>query len=171
MPESNSSTDSGFVVARLGRPHGLDGYLGLYVDEADIVHFQPTNTVLVEDRPHAVRAIRRTDKGHQVQFEGVSTREQAEQIRGLTISVTERRDLADDEFWPEDLAGLEVRSSGTAIGKVTELVEGAAQDRLAVEIDSNRYEIPFVAELVPTVDVAGGYVEIALIPGLIEPLS
>ena len=34
---SSSSTDPGrFVIGRLGRPHGLDGFLGIYVDEEDI---------------------------------------------------------------------------------------------------------------------------------------
>ena len=58
----------------------------------------------LEDRPHVVRAVRPVDRGFQVAFEGVGTRESADEIRGLAVSVDERRPLADDEFWPEDLS-------------------------------------------------------------------
>jgi 16S rRNA processing protein RimM len=171
VPESNSSTESRFVVARLGRPHGLDGYLGLYVDEADSVHFAPDNSVLIDGRPYQVGALRRTDRGYQVRFVGVENREAAEEIRGLDIEVATRRQLGPDEYWPEQLAGLQLRDSeGNQIGRVIELVFGSAQDRLAVEVDGSHYEIPFVDNFVPVVDLEGGYVEVNPIPGLIEPL-
>ena len=169
MSESSSSTDPRYLIGRLGRPHGLDGYLGLYVDDEDLVYFQEGRTVLVEESPHTVEAIRRADKGHQVKFVGISTREHAEQIRGSDIHTTQRRDLREDEYWPEDLIGIEVRDvSGSRIGTIKSLITGGAQDRLVVDVAGASHEVPFVAELVPTVDLAAGYVEIEVIPGLIE---
>lgn len=172
MPESNLSTEPRFVVGRLGRPHGLDGYLGLYVDESDVVYFQPHNTVVIRSRPYTVRAVRRADRGYQVRFEGIDSRRKAEEIRGSDVEVVERRSLDADEFWPEDLVGLKVKvSKGLDVGVVSALVSGAAQDRLVVDIGSERYEVPFVTEFVPVVDIEAGYVEIQPIPGLIEPLA
>lgn len=170
MPGSNSSTESPFVVARLGRPHGLDGFLGLYVDDADAVYFSEGNSVLIEGRPYVVGALRRVDRGYQVLFEGVRGREAADELRGLDVSVTSRRELGPDEYWPEDLSGLDVMDTeGNKVGRVIEFVAGSAQDRLAVEVDGGRYEIPFVADLVPRVELAAGYVVVSPIPGLIEP--
>jgi 16S rRNA processing protein RimM len=158
------------VVARLGRPHGLDGYLGLYVDEADIVYFDPGNFVFIKDRHHTVRALRRVDRGFQVQFEGFTSREVAEDIRGLEIEVESRRDLGPDEFWPEDLVGLEARAAdGSRFGFVVAFTPGAAQDRIVIDIGGDRFEIPFISEFVPLVDIEGGYLEVRPIPGLIEP--
>lgn len=172
MPESNSSTEQRFVVARLGRPHGLDGHLGLYVDEADVVYFEPGNSVLIEDRPYIVRAVRRVDRGYQIQFEGITNRESAEQIRGREIEVENRRELGPDEFWPEDLVGLEVRAGdGSSMGLVVAFVPGAAQDRIVVDIGGDRFEVPFISEFVPVVDMPAGYLEVRPIPGLIEPLA
>lgn len=169
MPESNSSTDHGYVVGRLGRPHGLDGFLGLYVDEPDTVHFQPGNSVNIEGSPHVVRAVRRTDRGYQVQFEGVTHRDLAEEIRGCEIRVDQRRQLDDDEYWPEQLTGLIVRGeTGDELGVVRGWIAGSAQDRLVVEVDGVAYEVPFISEFVPVVDVAAGFVELRPIPGLIE---
>lgn len=170
MPESNSSTEPGFVVGRLGRPHGLNGYLGLYVDEPDLVYFEPGKLVSIDGRGYVVSAVRRTDRGHQVRFEDVDDRETAETIRGREIRVHERRQLEQDEFWPEDLSGLIAKDHlGRQIGVVDRWVAGSAQDRLVVVVDGNEFEVPFVTEFVPVVDVERGFVEVRPIPGLIEP--
>lgn len=162
--ESSSSTDHPAVRAgRLGRPHGLEGYLGLYVDQPDLVYFEPGSTVFVGERPLTVRQIRPADRGHRVLFSEITTREAAEEIRSQDVLVTERRELADREFWPEDLIGLEVRPGG---GSVTGINFGPAQDRLVIERRGNTFEVPFVDELVPVVDVAAGYLQVVEIEGL-----
>ena len=169
---SSSSTDpERFVIGRLGRPHGLDGFLGIYVDEEDTVSLQPGSTVYLEDRPHVVRAVRRADRGFQVAFEGVGSREAAEEIRGSVVSIDERRPLGEGEFWPEDLIGLSVfDETGAPVGFVDRVVFGPGQDRLVIATnDGARFEVPFVDELVPVVDIDARRVEIVSIPGLIEP--
>ena len=169
---SSSSTDpERFVIGRLGRPHGLDGYLGVYVDEEDTVSLQPGSTVYLEDRPHVVRAVRRVDRGFQVAFEGVGSREAADEIRGSVVSVDERRPLGEGEFWPEDLTGLSVfDETGGQVGVVERVVIGPGQDRLLITTDDGAsFEVPFVDELVPVVDIDARRVEINSIPGLIEP--
>ena len=164
---SNSSTESPDVRAgRLGRPHGLDGFLGLYVDPSDLEYFDHGSTVFIEDRPFVVRAIRPADRGYQIAFEEVVDRKGADQIRNQDIFVPERRTLDETEFWPDDLIGLEVRPGG---GTVVAVIHGAAQDRLVVERDGARFEVPFVDQFVPTIDVEGGHVEVVEIEGLSEP--
>lgn len=153
-------------AGRLGRPHGLDGFLGLYVDDSDLVYFDPGSTVFLDDEPHVVREIRRADKGYQVAFEGVTDRPGAESIRNLDVLVEQRRQLSEGEYWPEDLIGLEVRPGG---GKVADVSVGAAQDRLVVDRHGSRFEVPFVDAFVPVVDIEGGFVEVAEIDGLTEP--
>jgi len=159
------------VIGRLGRPHGLDGFLGLYVDEEDIVSVQPGATVFVDDRPYSVRAVRRVDRGYQVAFEDVTDREGADELRGMDVSVSERRELGEGEFWPDDLIGLAVfDDTGQALGVVKEVVFGPGQERLLVErVTGGTFEVPFVDDLVPLVDREAERIEIVAIPGLIEP--
>ena len=159
------------MIGRLGRPHGLDGFLGLYMDEEDIVSVQPGATVFVGDSQHAVRAVRPVDRGYQVAFEGVTDREGAEELRGLDVSVSERRELGEGEFWPDDLIGLAVfDDTGRPVGVVKEVVFGPGQERLLVErVTGGTFEVPFVDDLVPLVDREAKRVEIVPIPGLIEP--
>jgi 16S rRNA processing protein RimM len=164
--ESSSSTEGPFQVGRLGRPHGLHGFLGLYLEDEDLPLLEPGSVVYLDARPYTVAAIRRADKGHQVSFVEVIGREAAEQIRGLDVYVDRRRDLGSDEYWPEDLIGLEVRPGG---GFVVALAHGPSQARLVIERGESRFEVPFVTDLVPMVDLDAGYVEIVELPGLIEP--
>ena len=167
MLESSSSTESPSVHAgRLGKPNGLDGFIGLYVEPEDLVYFSDNSVVYIQDRPYTVRAVRRGKKGHQVQFVGVVDRMGAEAIRGNDIYVTERRGLAEGEFWPDDLVGLEVRPGG---GRVTKVHFGPAQDRLVIERDGITFEVPFVDQLVPTVNLEDGYLEIVDLEGLSSP--
>ncbi len=135
-----------------------------------MVHFDPGATVWIKDRPHRVRAVRRVDKGFQVAFEGIEDREAAEEIRGAEVMVEGRRALEEGEFWPEDLVGLEARSvDGDRLGVVVGVVAGLAQDRLVVDGDGSTFEVPFVDDLVPVVDLEKRYVEIVPVPGLTEP--
>lgn len=166
---STSSTESNrSPVGRLGRPHGLDGYLGLYVDPGNLVHFEVGSTVIIDDRPYVVQSIRQADKGPQVAFDGVTDRDAAEQIRGSEVFVSERRELGEGEYWPEDLIGLEVLTvEGTALGEVTDVILGAAQDRLVV--GDGTIEIPLVRDLVPKIDLKTGRIEVVSLPGLTAP--
>ncbi len=149
----------------------MDGFLGLYVDEDDAAALGPGTTVYIESRAYVLRAVRRVDRGYQVALEGVDDREAAEAVRGLDVEVETRRTLGEDEFWPGDLVGLTVHDEdGEPIGRVVEVLFGSAQERLLVEtMEGSRFEVPFVDDLVPIVDVEAGRIEIVPIPGLIEP--
>jgi len=93
-------------------------------------------------------------------------RNAAEQIRNHDVLVDVRRELNEDEFWPDQLRGLEVRPGG---GTVVGVVHGPAQDRLEINRDGVVFEVPFVGQFVPVVDVDNGFVEILEIDGLTEP--
>lgn len=145
---------------------GLGGFLGLYVETPDLVHFRTDAVVHVGGRPLTVREIRRGKKGHEVAFAEVTSREGAEGLRGNDVFAARRRQLGDNEYWPDELVGLAVRPGG---GVVSAISHGAAQDRLVIERSGATFEVPFVDELVPVVDIAGGYVEIVEIEGLSQP--
>ena len=137
--------------------------MGLYAEPNDLVYFEPGSVVYVAGRRFEVRAIRQGKKGPQVAFAGVIDRAGAELIRGIDVFVTERRQLGEREFWPDDLVGLEVRPGG---GAIVGVVHGPAQDRIVVERDGAVFEVPFVDDLVPVVDLEVGFVEVVEIEGL-----
>jgi 16S rRNA processing protein RimM len=168
-----SSSTERILVGLIGKPFGLDGHVTVRVETDDPDRFVPGaefpgpagETLVVED-------VRPAEKGVHLRFEGYRTRAAAEGLRGheLTIDLGERRQLADDEFWPDELIGLGVVGiDGAPIGEVVGFIEGHAQDRLEVSTaDGRRFEVPFVYDLVPTVDLESGTVTVNAIPGLTD---
>lgn len=161
------------LVGLIGKPYGLDGHVTVRVETDDPERFVvgaefpgPAGEPLVVDD------VRPADKGIHLRFRQHHTRTAAETLRGheLTIDAADRRPLEEDEFWPEELIGLEVIDlDGSSIGTVEGLVEGHAQARLVVSrADGGRFEVPFVHDLVPEVDREAGTVTLDPIPGLTD---
>lgn len=121
--------------------------------------------MFVEGEPLVVRSRRRADRGHQIAFEEITDRDGAERVRNRDVYAAQRRELTEGEYWPDELVGLEVRPAG---GEVVGVVYGPTQDRLLIERSGSRFEVPFVDDLVPVVDVAGGYVEVVEVDGITE---
>jgi 16S rRNA processing protein RimM len=77
-----------------------------------------------------------------------------------------------EEFYDHQLVGLAVEDlEGRPLGEVNAVLHGA-QDLLQVRTPDGRDAlVPFVAALVPEVDVAGGRLVVADRPGLLTPLD
>jgi 16S rRNA processing protein RimM len=188
---STSSTDGGgartveVVVGRIGKPHGVRGEVTVEVRTDEPERRFTVGAVLDVRRPHGVAAPvpRLTVRGvrwHQgvllLTFEQVEGREAAEALRGCLLQVEVPADARPDdpeEFYAHQLAGLTAYDvDGRELGTVTRLVSGGAQDLLVVRTSDGRDAlVPFVAALVPEVDVDGGRVVIADRPGLVTPLE
>lgn len=105
-----------------------------------------------------------------VRFAEVGDRTAAETLTGtsLFIDASDRRPLDDGEYWPDDLVGLTaVSPTGVALGQVEAVIEGAAQFRIVIRGSGGPFEVPFVAELIPEVDLEAGRIVIADLPGLV----
>lgn len=164
-----STDDVRHRVGRLGSPNGLKGFIGIYIDDADAELIQPGSSVFIGGSLMEVRDARRGDKGWQVALAHHPDRSSVEALRGQVVEVLTRRPLADDEFWPDELIGLTaVDPDGHRLGMVTDVVSGPAQDRLVIETGGGVYEVPFVAALVPEVDLSQGLVRIAPVAGLLS---
>jgi 16S rRNA processing protein RimM len=94
----------------------------------------------------------------------VTDRDAAEMLSGYLLEVpsSELPELGDDEFYPFDLEGLDVRSvDGTSVGRVGDVVESPAHAILVVNLrEGGELLVPFVGAAVPTVDVPAGYLVI-----------
>ncbi|GAB3034689.1 ribosome maturation factor RimM [Nocardioides flavus (ex Wang et al. 2016)] len=171
------------VVGRIGKPHGIRGEVTLDVrtDEPER-RFAPGATLRAEapagaDRRPSTLTVARA-RWHQstllVTFEELTDRNAAEAARGTVLHATIGRDEAPedpDEYYDHQLVGLEVVDlDGTVLGTVKALVHGSAQDLLTVRTADGRDAlVPFVAALVPEVDLEAGRLVVADRPGLVSP--
>ncbi len=174
--------DSSVLVARIGKPHGLHGEVTvqLHTDEPErrlavgAVIDTEAGTGTGVPRVLTVRSTRVHNGVWLVAFEEVPDRTGAESLRGTRL-VVDGADLQpapdeEDVFSEDQLRGLAVVDpSGTVLGSVGGLELGAAQDRLVVLLpDGRRAQVPFVAALVPEVDLAAGRVVVDAPPGLLD---
>ncbi|HET9898344.1 MAG TPA: ribosome maturation factor RimM, partial [Streptosporangiaceae bacterium] len=107
---------------------------------------------------------------------GVVDRDDAERLRGTLLEVdsADLGPLADpEEFYDHDLIGLTATTvRGEHVGIVADVLHHG-QDLLVIDGAGARAGteilIPFVAPLVPVVDVAGGRLVVDPPPGLLDP--
>jgi 16S rRNA processing protein RimM len=114
----------------------------------------------------------RTGGKQVVHFAGIDDRRAAEALRGteLFIAAADRPALTDpDEFYDSDLVGLSAQTAdGSPLGTVTAVTHAGGTAYLVVEVDGREQLVPFVAAIVPTVDLAGHRVVIAPPDGLLD---
>ncbi|MBD5788200.1 ribosome maturation factor RimM [Cellulosimicrobium terreum] len=161
------------TVARVGKAHGLRGEVALDVRTDDPERRLAVGAVL-GTRPdtHGPLTIlaRREHQGRLlVELEGVTDRTTAEALRGAELVV--EADVSDEEdaWYPHELAGLRAEDpAGRSIGTVEGLEHLPAHDVLVLrEPDGTRTLVPFVRQIVPVVDVAGGRVVVDAPGGLL----
>ena len=150
------------TVARVGKAHGLRGEVAL-----DLRTDDPEERLAVgerlETRPAAAGPQpAATERVHQrrrlVGCEGVRDRTGAEALRGVELVVEAEASDEEDAWYPHELAGLRAEGTdGRVLGRLEGLEHLPAHDVLVLrEPDGARTLVPFVRQIVPVVDVAGG---------------
>ncbi|OFS14111.1 MULTISPECIES: ribosome maturation factor RimM [Kytococcus] len=164
-------------LARIGKPHALRGEVTvqLHTDEPEVRFAvgERIATVPAEEGPLTV-ASRRVHQGVTLLgFEEVTDRTGAEGLRGVVLVAAAEADPDDEGFYPEDLRGLRaVDAEGAPLGTVKGLHLRPAQDLLELTTTAgHEVLVPFVAELVPEVDLEEGVVVVTAPAGLLEPLD
>lgn len=164
------------VVGRIGRPHGIRGEVTVEprTDEPDERFAQ--GAVLSTDGPVTELVVERTHwhSGRLlVTFRGVADRTAAEGLRGLLLHVD--RDVDEtpadpDEYYDSALIGCEVRDQdGSVVGTVADVIHLPAQDLLSVRTaDEREVLVPFVSQIVPSVDLVARLIVIDPPGGLLD---
>ena len=163
------------VVARIGKAHGLRGEVTVQVltggaDE----RFVPGATFVTEPAaagPLVLRSARDHNGVLLLGFEQTDDRSGAEALRGIKLVGDAFEDDDDEDTWYErDLVGLKAFTvSGDEVGEVTALQSRPTQDLLVLRLTDGREAlVPFVAAIVPDVDIEGGRVVLDPPAGLLD---
>jgi 16S rRNA processing protein RimM len=174
------STDT-VVVGRIGRPHGVRGLVTVEVrtDDPDL-RFVP-GAVLVTDPPQRGPLTVVDKRWHSgtllLQLAGpdgavYGTREDVDTLRNtrLLVAVSDLPELDDpDSYYDHELVGLAAQlPDGSPLGEVTAVRHEGAELLVVRRADGGEALIPFVSAIVPTVDVAGGFLVVDPPEGLLE---
>lgn len=163
------------VVARIGRAHGLRGEVSAELrTDVPEQRFQP-GAVFTTDPADAGPLTLQDARAHSgmllLRFAQVLDRASAESLRGVKLLVDVGVSEEPDAWYEHELVGLPVQStSGEHLGEVLRLDGGGAQDLLVVAVPGgHEVLVPFVAALVPLVDVEGRRVVVDPPGGLFDP--
>ncbi len=165
--------DDYVVVGRIGPAHGLRGevFVEPRTDEPER-RFRPGARLESDRGPFTVDAARTHSGRLVVRFEELGDRTAAEGARGteLTVSIDPDEVPEDpEEYYDHQLVGLHVETvDGDRVGVLERVEHNAAQDLLVIRTPEREVLFPFVAALVPVVDVPGGRIVIEDRPGLLE---
>ncbi|MDO4259615.1 MAG: ribosome maturation factor RimM [Actinomycetaceae bacterium] len=158
------------TAAIIGPAHGLHGEVIVDVRTDNDALFIPGESfrtssdnlpqlTLIHVRSHKDRIL--------AAFEEIATREEAEAARGVALLVAEHEE--EDAWYPHQLKGLRAQTpDGADLGVVSGLQSGVAQDLLLVRTSSGVVMVPFVHQIVPSVDIAAGLVVIDPPGGLFD---
>nr|WP_218861298.1 ribosome maturation factor RimM [Nocardioides panzhihuensis] len=173
------------LVGRIGKPHGIRGFVTVEVrtDEPDrrfaegtVLRARPQKGSAYAAEQLTVEGARWHGQVLQVAFEEITDRNEAEAARGTLLFAdvpAEETPEDPDEYYDHQLIGLTAfDEEGRELGTVKALVHGGAQDLLTIRTPDRRDAlVPFVKALVPVVDLAEKKVVIADRPGLVTPFA
>jgi 16S rRNA processing protein RimM len=129
------------VIGKIGAPYGVKGWVKItsYTETLEgIFDYQPW--LLGNGQEYQIEHWRTHNKGVVAKLIGVESRDDADSIKNLDISIKAEQlpQLADDEFYWRDLVGMQVvTESGYDLGVVKELFETGANDVMLVKANPN----------------------------------
>ncbi|HWA68131.1 MAG TPA: ribosome maturation factor RimM [Mycobacteriales bacterium] len=165
------------VVGRIVKAHGIAGEVAVEVRTDDPEHrFAPGSSldtdpsergplVVVRSRWHSGRLL--------VTLRDVTDRNLAEALRGTVLVADSQSSLAvddADDYWDHDLVGLRAHTvAGLELGDVCDVLHPPGPPVLVIaRPEAGEVLVPFVRELVPTVDLVARRVLIDPPEGLLD---
>jgi 16S rRNA processing protein RimM len=147
-------------VGRIGKAHGILGEATIEVRTDDAEDRFALGSQLETDS-HGVLTVNsvRVHNGILLLgFDGVTDRNQVELLRNELLYADvdiNAPGLDEDDYHVLQLIGCEAfLEDGTLFGSISEVLNLPGQDVLAIKTSSGEVMIPFVRQLVPTVDIA-----------------
>ena len=164
------------VIGKIGAPHGVKGWVKIntYTDTPEgIFDYQPwllgdgTEYQLDQWRPHGKVLV--------AKIEGIETRDDAERIKNLDISISAEQlpELDENEFYWRELTGMQVvTTQGYDLGVVKDVFNTGANDIIQVRANAKdavgltERLLPFVMdEVIQSVDKDGKVITVDWDPG------
>lgn len=147
------------AIARLGRPHGVQGAIAAHADGPTLGTLEPGEHVTVRvrgaDRALVVAARRGEAPRAILEFRGIETRDGAALLTGgdLLVGASRLPEPDDpDTFYVRDLIGFAVHEGDLPIGAVADVHPGPANDCLMVRGERGDVLVPFTRDAVVDVD-------------------
>ena len=159
------------LIGKITSPVGLKGEVKVYNYSDRTQIYEETETFYLGDEPRKLERFRTQKNMLVIKFEGVETREAAEELRNREVFVTrdDLPELEEGEYYLRDLIGMEVFQGEELIGTVADVITNTSQDILKVETAEGREAlIPVVDPIVESIDTDKKIITVDLPEGLLD---
>jgi 16S rRNA processing protein RimM len=153
-------------MGRISAPFGVKGWVKVQPNTAEARNLLDYRTWCVEGeggwQEVAVAEARVHGRAVLARLEGCVDRDAAAALRGKSVAVPRAAlpDARRGEYYWADLIGLAVvDGAGQALGSITGVLQTGANDVLVVTGERERL-IPFIADVIRDVDLAGGVMRV-----------
>jgi len=173
-PSGARRTKDYLVAGRIVRPHGVRGALVLEAASDLIGQFKPGQAVFLGDATRTVHIASLQPHGgrYLLYLKGISSREAAEQLRGLPLllNAEDLEPLPEGVYYRWEIVGLRVlEQDGAELGTVIEVLSTGANDVYEVERgDGRKVLLPAITSVIRQIDLEAGILRVDLPPGLID---
>lgn len=169
------SNEEYIVVGKILKPHGLAGEVRVesLTDKPD--RFSPGQRLFIVDRrtrtKKVIESSRMTAKGFLIKFEGLDSRNEVESLNGTSLQIKreEAKSLGKDEFFVDDIIGMDVfEDDGNHLGVICGIMETGSNDVYIIKTKTGEELLPATKEVVREVSVEQKKMIIHVLPGLME---
>ena len=165
-----------FQVGIITSTHGVHGEVKVFPTTDDVRRFKRLKEVILDTGKEQITLEVEGTKFFKqfviLKFKGIDNINDVEKYRQKSLYVTRENAvrLKKDEYFIADLMGLRVQNEdGTEIGILREVMETGANDVYVIDLDDGReLLLPAIKECVLHVDVEAGFVQIHIMPGLLD---
>ncbi|WP_214765161.1 MULTISPECIES: ribosome maturation factor RimM [unclassified Exiguobacterium] len=163
-------------VAKIANTHGLKGELKLLAStDFPEERFKVGNDVFLETEgtyvPLTVSSYRKHKQFVMVTFKGMHHINDVEKYKGMKLFVQPEvlQELAENEYYYHEIIGCDVYDGDEKIGVVSEILETGANDVWTIKRPGKKdVLIPYIEQVVASIDVQEKRIQITPLPGLIE---
>ncbi|GAA0331650.1 ribosome maturation factor RimM [Bacillus carboniphilus] len=168
-----------FNVGKIVNTHGLRGEVRVIsrTDFAD-ERYKVGNTLYFFSEPNTEVSIPLTVKHHRkhknfdlLTFEGYDSIQAVEGLKNGLLKIKEEQltELDEGEFYFHEIIGCEVYlEDGEKVGKVREILTPGANDVWVVKGNRKEYYIPYIAEVIKTINIDERKITIKPMEGLLD---
>ncbi len=165
-----------FQVGIITSTHGVHGEVKVFPTTDDVRRFKRLKEVILDTGKEQITLEVEGAKFSKqlviLKFKGIDNINDVEKYRQKSLYVTRENAvrLRRDEYFIADLMGLRVHDEdGAEIGVLREVMETGANDVYVIDLDDGReLLLPAIKECVLHVDVEAGFVQIHIMPGLLD---
>lgn len=160
-------------IGQLVNFHGVKGEVKILSDSDFLTErFAAGKAVEIGGETFVIQSYRTHKNFHMLKFEGISNMNDITHIKGKDVFIEESGkalELDDNEYHVKDIVGLTVINldDHTELGKISEVMFTGANDVWVIK-GEREYLIPYIEQVVKTVDIERGIVEITPLEGLLD---